>query len=313
MKPLKNYIREHLKWDYEFPNSQDYSFESFLRANGFTEDTVTEDAMDWYADVVWDKDSSYYISPFIFKEHFKQPFHTINEMLNSVNIDRLIKELNLELETGVKIDSDGGFDDKKNTAKQLLVYYDKFDLEKIQSVCKRMFWVLTSVLQNVEGEMKFRSPKELKSNSLWKYRNKYAVFCVEPIKSEIRTDYIREKCAHKVYHICTKKTLPYILKTGLRPKGEKNGYRFIDNKVFCFCGTGENIKSTFNKVGISIGAIDKITKEFKSDQYTVLEINFEDYNIDFYTDTFYKDRNIIFTYAYFPPKDLKEISYTKFI
>lgn len=221
MKSLKTYLhdlKEGKQFGFVYPLES--SFDDFMRINEFDDYTITEDACNWYAEKCWDK--SKYIGNMFYNDNYPSPLAYINEMLNSVNINVFIKALSKELECGVYIDKEIVQNSKNHLEmKQLVIYSDKPNINKIVNVCDKLMWSLTSVLIKGNYGNLFRSYKEATNDNIVLLKNKYYKICVEPIKSEIITDYIKTKCNYKVYHICEKKNVDTILKSGLRPKGEK--------------------------------------------------------------------------------------------
>lgn len=286
------------------------NFDDFISVNG-----ISENALNWYAENIWDNKGYYKHNNTIFSDDYiYSPLHRINEMLNSVTIDILLKELNKSLASNkmhISIFKQSNNNDKL-AVKQLMVPESIYDKDKIEDICNKMMWSLSSICQmNKFNQPQFLSPIKNFKPFIFnekKYKYPYVLIEVEPIQSEIVTDFVKNNCNNKVYHICKKAIYENsIKKTGLRLKGENNGYRFIKNKVYFCCGENKEQKQN----GIKIVAKSKrIFYNNKLDKdYIIFEIDCSGYNIDFYRDTYYDDKHIIYTYAYFPPKMIKEIQF----
>lgn len=290
------------------------SLEYFMRVNGVNENTITNEMMDWYANMTWDMNSPVWRTPIMRPVQLRNPFFKINEMLNSIDATKLVKELSKNLGCGVKIDTHGGFSNKEEGAKQLLIPYDNFDLKEVEDRCEAMYWDFTSIYCEVYNKKKkriefvFISPKLCKEHKIHKYLDKYVVICVEPKNMPLVTKYIKNECKGILYHITIddKDIIKKIKKIGLKPKGTKNKYRYIDGKVYLF--TGKNNEEIYRNASIVFNSLIGPNKdiEFRGN-YRLFKVDASKYNIDFYQDTFYDEKGIVFTYAYFPPSMIKDV------
>lgn len=280
------------------------SFEQFMELNEVNDETITEDMMDWYSYHICDK--SGWFNPYT---NFRLKYNVndyVNEMLKKTSIELLVKTLNRSLpcdRNNFVTNKSGKDDDHVNT---LWITPDIYDKDKIFEICDRMMWVFTSVEINKKGD--FGNPFEYEP-----YVNTNVCsfpvirIRVEPVKTKNITDFVKNNCRGKIYHLCHKYDVGFIMKSGLRVKGEKNDYRYINNRLFFVCGeTKDDIIKNLEIVGETI----KIRKDKDLfDEYSLLEIDVNGYNIDFYQDGMYEDdiKYIGYTYNYFPPKRLKEI------
>ena len=174
-----------------------------------------------------------------------------------------------------------------------------------------MMWSFTAV--EVDEPGKFMNPRMVDTPYL---NNKYGYpvirIKVEPIKTKNITDFVKNKCGRKIYHICTRENLKWILQSGLRVRGEKNDYRYIQNKVYFFCGENkEDLYHNLSIVGQSKWCWVSDNSWIDEDNYALLEIDVNNYNIDFYMDGYYDDQKpyIGYTYNYFPPRRIREVNY----
>ena len=293
--------KEHNK--YEYPGDSSESFESFLYQNKVDDNTVTEDMMEWYAYHICDK--SGYFNPHSDFCYCPNLNSYINEMLNKTSLDLLVKTLNRELPGTDKnnfVINETDFEGKVNI---LLVSEKIYDREKIATICDKMMWSFTSVevIPN-----RFKNPFNVETP----YINTslgYGVIRikVEPIKTKNITDFVKNNCGGKIYHICNRIDLDRIMKSGLRVKGEKNDYRYFKNRVYFFCG--ENKEDLFYNLRRIALSKEILKNDWITDEYALLEIDVNDYNIDFYMDGYYLDQKpyIGYTYNYLPPRRIREV------
>ena len=171
-----------------------------------------------------------------------------------------------------------------------------------------MMWSFTAV--EVDEPGKFMNPRMVDTPYL---NNKYGYpvirIKVEPIKTKNITDFVNKNCGGKIYHICTRENLKWILQSGLRVRGEKNDYRYIQNKVYFFCGENkDDLLDNFVEIANSLNTLQE-EYDWIKDNYALLEIDVNDYNIDFYMDGYYIDQKpyIGYTYNYFPPRRIREV------
>ena len=311
-KSFCSHIKEQIEKEKIEQNKYKYSdiFDDFLEINGVDDDTVTEDMMNWYAYHVCDKEG--YFNPYSFYCNCCNYNDYVNEMLKKTTLDVLKKQLNINLGAGKKyhVSNYTDNDDKMNI---LLVSKEIYDRNKIFDICNRMMWSFSAV-EYAKG--KWKNPMVVDEPYIF---NDYGLpltrIQVEPIKTTNITEFVTNNCNGKIYHLCEKKNLQYILKSGLRIKGEENIYRYIRNKIYFFCGeTMKDIENTFQTVLKSKDLL-KYGISWITDNYSLLEIDVNGYNIDFYQDGYYMDdvRYIGYTYNYFPPKRLKVVDINDFI
>ena len=296
--------KEHNK--YKYPCDSDCLFESFLHQNKVDDNTVTEDMMEWFAYHICDK--SEYFNPHSDFCYCPNLNSYVNEMLNKTSLDLLLKSLNTGLPGTDRthfVTNETDYNDKVNT---LLVSPELYDVKKISKTCDNMMWSFTAV--EVDKYGKFMNQRMVDTPYL---NNKYGYpvirIKVEPIKTKNITDFVKNKCGGKIYHICTRENLKWILQSGLRVKGEKNDYRYIQNKVYFFCGENkDDLLDNFVEVANSLNALQE-EYDWIKDEYALLEIDVNDYNIDFYMDGYYDDQKpyIGYTYNYFPPRRIREV------
>lgn len=305
-------LREDYRRKQEEKNKYKYNteFDGFLEDNGVDDDTVTEDMMDWYAYHVCDKKG--YFNPYWFDCDGNNINNHINEMLGKTTLDVLKKQLNIDLGAGKKHHV-SNYTDNDSMVNILLVSKEIYDKDKISDTCKRMMWSFSAV--EYENE-KWKNPKFVDEPYVFNdYGFPLIRIQVEPIKTKNITDFVNYHCGGKIYHLCEKKNLQYILKSGLRLRGENNVYRHIENKIYFFCGENkDDIKHCFN-VLLKSKDLLKYGMPWILSNYAVLEIDVNGYNIDFYQDGYYLEdvKYIGYTYNYFPPKRLKVVNIEDFL
>ena len=300
----KKIEEEHNK--YKYPYDFDMSFDLFLKLNEVNENNITDDMMEWYAYHTCDK--SGFFNPYCDFRYCPNFNNYVNEMLKKTSLDLLVKTLNRELPGTDRthfVINHTDIDDMVNT---LWVSSEIYNVKNISRICDKMMWSFTAV--EVDEPGKFSNPFDVE----FPYVNTNSGYPVikikvEPIKTKNITDFVKNKCGGKIYHICTRENLKWILQSGLRVKGEKNDYRYIQNKVYFFCGENkDDLLDNFVEVANSLNALQE-EYDWIKDEYALLEIDVNDYNIDFYMDGYYIDQKpyIGYTYNYFPPRRIREV------
>ena len=299
----KKIEEEHNK--YKYPYDFDMSFDLFLKLNEVNENTITDDMMEWYAYHTCDK--SGFFNPYCDFRYCPNFNNYVNEMLNKTSLDLLVRELNKSLGADRThfVINETDFEGKVNV---LLVSEKIYDREKIATICDKMMWSFTSVEIRPN---RFKNPFNVETP----YINTslgYGIIRikVEPIKTKNITNFVKNNCGGKIYHICNRIDLDRIMKSGLRVKGEKNDYRYFKNRVYFFCGENkDDLLDNFVEVANSINALQE-EYDWIKDNYALLEIDVNDYNIDFYMDGYYLDQKpyIGYTYNYFPPRRIREVN-----
>lgn len=306
----KKIEEEHNK--YKYPRNSDRLFESFLYQNNVNDDTVTEDMMEWYAYHICDK--SGYFHPYSDFHYYPNINSYVNEMLNKTSLDLLLKSLNTGLPGTDRthfVINETDIDNKVNT---LLVSPELYDVKRISRICDKMMWSFTAV--EVDEPGKFMNPINVETPYI---NTSFGVpvirIKVELIKTKNITEFVKNNCGGKIYHICTRENLKWILQSGLRMRGEKNDYRYIQNKVFFFCGENkDNLLDNLVEVASSLNALQE-EHDWIEDEFALLEIDVNGYNIDFYMDGYYYDQKpyIGYTYNYFPPRRIREVDEDEFL
>lgn len=306
MKSLTEFI-ESQNTRYSLPDTSCICIEDFLLTNNI--DNPTREDLDWYA---------YNVCDLVTHKHKGSPSHVddvcrleeIDEMLNSSKFSQVLRQLNLKIRDKThyifRDKDETEYNQGERTVNTIIVPKEIFDIDKIEEICDKFKWTLNSWLDH-EGKFTRKtdpSPIMIKGKKCYKIR-------IEPIQSTNCDDYVYKDCDGILYHLTTKSSIPQILKQGLKMKGSKNAYRKIEDKVFFCCGdTLEKLRQTLIKVGITKGYYDIEKSKFYNNA-AILRINVKKYNVHFYEDPYYNKSKIgtIFSYAYFPPNMMEEISF----
>lgn len=302
MRTLREFLENK---EYDLPNRYNVTFDEFEENN-----QITEKSIDWFCKNICEKNAlgAHFGSAFYNNEFVNTSM--INEMLNNpIPIEKLISELNTKLTGGKKYNihksqimpsvMDGIFN--------LDVPVSMFDIETIKDVCDKFMWICTQVYSESTSKnpnLETTKPKFISHN-----HKRYAIITVEPVKAENKTEYVKKNCKGLIYHICKQENANKILKSGLRTKGDKNSYRFINNRTFFVCGaTDEELLDSITDVCCSkTKYIRHDGKLF--DNIRILKIDVSNYNIDFYKDLGYdSDNGIVYSYAYFPSKIIEDVT-----
>lgn len=296
---FKNKMLDNNK--YKYPCDSGFTFESFMKVNNVNDDTITEDMIDWYTNHI----CTGLTHPAVNHNDFLYHWSYVTEMLKHTNIEMLVKNLNKNL-VGTKKNSFvtnvcGKDDDHVN---KLWITPDIYDADKISEICDKMQWIFTAVEINKSGV--YGNPMKHEAyvnNDVCDFP--VIQMMVEPVKTKVITNYVMNNCGGKIYHICNNDSVDKILKTGLRVKGQTNSYRFINNRLFFVCG--ETLEDVLINLEIVAGTLNAMDYEKISDEFTILEIDVNGYNVDFYQDGYYNDdvKYIGYCYTYFPPKRIR--------
>lgn len=293
MKSLNSYIDDHI---YILGSSdKNWSLDSFLESNDLFD--TTPEILEWYARNHWDNSKGNY---HLMTDEIFHPSQWINEMLTSHSFEYLYKRLNQAIGAGFK---KGENVNEKGRSELYIPYkYWKASEEDIRDTIDKYFWVLSSI-RTRHSSIPGGIPR--KSGDLYIYtisNHEYVKVTLEPIKSDNVTKYVMRKCGGQIYHITSSKNLDSIMKNGIRMKGEDNSYRFIKNKTYFVVGKNseelkKNIQTVIDSKGISDAIILKI------------DLKKHIYNISFFKDTFYKECDVVYTYAYFPPTFIDQVKF----
>ena len=289
MKSLNDYLNESMPKKYkDIDYLGEHLFDEFLFKNGFTEENISEEAVDYFYRNVFHT---------IFEPSINGYFFHLNEALKSYSVDYLIKQL-------------------KN--KFSFIEVEKINNDKTTSIGLRI-----NGNNDIVDKEKFKDTKEAEefinlivSNgyciSLIHYskRNDSSVFLIEPRYQEDISDKLESRI---FYHITKKDNLENIKRTGLRPrqgkykKQSKNNhfitYREFDDRVFLIAKP-ESQQELKNTLAQTIA-----DKQYAKNEYCILELDLRKskFEIPIYKDTVSKSKYAVYTIYPIYAKCIKNI------
>ena len=288
MKPLNEFITIYKKperWGL-------WTFEEFCDVNNLDENTITDDAIDFYYSTLYN---------FIPARKNGTYFDWINESLTSHNRDTLIDKLKKVLNNYfIEII------DIKEKPMKVGVFAIKvsYDCPAVDSKLTSTFRLTKSDLSNkIYGILQFFNYYiTIISNA----SNSF-VITIEPLYTESANDVIR-KNGNIVYHITDYNNLEIIMRTGLRPRVGKSeydgGYRYFSDRIFLIGHSDDivdNIKSVLN---------DKGYDDPYDDRYVLLKIDLKHHNIPLWFDDASTGEMNVYTLSAIPPKLITPIKLT---
>lgn len=292
MENLNSYIKKRYL---ELPNYTGYcTFEEFCHLNDFTEDNVSEGAIDYYYKWVYNK--------FAARSH-EGKMVAIEESLKSHNnewvIKRLIKNFpnyqirdiktfekeedfdhkgDLTIKTGIiviTVPEDNSLVDRSSTQTCLL---------KSSKESDKLYEIIDFELYNITF-VEFEH-----------YKNVYNIY-LEPVYTDSAVDMVKAG-GDIVYHVTKKVNYDKIKRTGLRPKvglAPYHGpgyYRVFPERTFLICNS-PTIKQDVEH------AITDLN--LRKNDYVILKIDVSKRNIGFFVDDASTNKNHIYTLEAIPP------------
>lgn len=269
-----------------------WTFEEFCDVNNLDENTITDDAIDFYYSTLYN---------FIPARKNGTYFDWINESLTSHNRDTLIDKLKKVLNNYfIEII------DIKEKPMKVGVFAIKvsYDCPAVDSKSTSTFRLTKSDLSNkIYGILQFFNYYiTIISNASDSF-----VITIEPLYTESANDVIR-KNGNIVYHITDYNNLKIIMRTGLRPRVGKSeydgGYRYFSDRIFLIGHSDDivdNIKSVLN---------DKGYDDPYDDRYVLLKIDLKHHNIPLWFDDASTGEMNVYTLSAIPPKLITPIKLT---
>ena len=277
MKNLSDYLSESIPKEYkDIDYLGEHLFDEFLFKNGFTEENVSKDAVEYFYSNVFHT---------VFEPSINGYLFHLNEALKSYSIDYLIKQL------------------KKKFS---FVEVEKINNDKTTSIGIRI-----DGNNDIVDKEKFKDTKEAEefinlivSNgyciSLIRYskQNHYSVFLIEPRYQEDISDKLNSRI---FYHVTKKDNLENIKRTGLRPRQGKYktqnknkhfiSYREFDDRVF-LVAEPKSYKDLKNTLEQTI-----IDKQYAKNEYCILKLDLRKskFEIPIYKDTVSKSKYAVYT------------------
>lgn len=289
MKNLSEYLNKSIYKEYkDIDYLGEHLFDEFLFKNGFTEENVSKDAVEYFYSNVFHT---------VFEPSINGYLFHLNEALKSYSIDYLIKQL------------------KK---KFYFIEVEKINNDKTTSIGIRI-----DGNNDIVDKEKFKDTKEAEefinlivSNgyciSLIRYskQNNYSVFLIEPRYQE---DIIDKLNSRIFYHVTKKDNLENIKRTGLRPRQGKYNtqsknnhfitYREFDDRVF-LVAKPESHQDLKNTLAQTIA-----DKQYAKNEYCILELDLRKskFEIPIYKDTVSKSKYAVYTIYPIYAKCIKNI------
>lgn len=196
LKAFEEYFKDGVEEDwfkYNPPMDFEHTFESFMKANGVDDNTITEDMMDWYAYQICHKDSCNDIRQ-NYCDVLRLNSH-VDEMLNKTSIDFLVKQLNMGLANGDDHISNKTSNENVN---ELWVSEKIYNVEKIMKICDKCMWSFSQV-QTYDEKMGliWGNPMDKEPYVDTKPGFPIIKIKVEPIKTKNITDFVKNNCGER--------------------------------------------------------------------------------------------------------------------
>ena len=288
MKNLSEYINDTYI-HYNLPRYSGFcTFEEYCDLNGFVEENLTEEQIQYYYKNVFSTGSVGERSHLGYENN-------ILEMLDSHSSKKLVEKF-----------------ESIFPKEYIISYYTNKQLRS------KVIMVQVPLMNDLVSKLNYKSNK-IKNTSLGKkvkdllhYYNYYVTdiqFFEDASKFEI---YFEAEKSHNVsidvlesgnivYHVTKKENLEKILKRGLRPQvgkcQDENCYRYFPERLFFV----KHSKDYIDDIK------DVITdKDYKLGEYVIFKIHLKHHEISFFVDDVAKNKNAIYTVEAIPPALLND-------
>lgn len=292
MKSLNSYIKKRVL---ELPNYTGFcTFEEFCYLNNFTEDNISEGAIEYYYKWVYSK--------FAARSH-EGKMIAIEESLKSHNnewvIKRLIKNFpNYQIRDIKTFEKEVGFEHKEGLIVKTGIIVITVPKENSLVDQKSLVnYLLTSSKESdklysiLDFELYNITFIEFDSNN-----NVYNIY-IEPVYTDSAINIVKDN-GNIVYHVTDKSNYDKIKRTGLRPRvglAPYNGpeyYRVFPERIFLIC----------NSLSVKRDIEHAITDlKLRKGNYVILKIDVSQRNIGFFIDDASTNKNHIYTLEAIPP------------
>ena len=267
-----------------------WTFEEFCDINNLNENTVSEDAIEFY-----------YNSLYQFLPDHKNGTYMdwINESLTSHNRDTLISKVKSLL---------GDYYINLIDIKEKDMKVGVFAVQ-ISNTCPIVDDTSDKTFRLADCNLSTKLYDTLQFFNYYitiirKQRNSYIVI-FEPLYTESANKIIKQN-GNIVYHITDKDNLRTILRTGLRPRVGKSeaddGYRYFSHRTFLI-GHSDNIKKNIKSV------INDKGYDTYDDKYVILKIDLKHHNIPLWFDDASEGEFNVYTLTAIPPKLISTIKF----
>ena len=282
MKNIKEYLNKDYYISYKLPNKNGFrTFEEFMELNGYTEENISEHAIQFFYNRNW---SNY---P---NRNFEVFQNNLYETLTSHNVDSLINKLSKEIKDIINIEK---ISNKKSDVLPISVFIKKDN--------------------NIINDESIKSLKLLKSEDanifedILTFFNYYiseiidSIAYYEVLLEPVFTTKINNKGIKYIYHITNRNNIQKIKTLGLRPNvgktREEGGYRYFTKRLFFVTDKNGN-NQLINDLEDEIKDLELDNKKINK-KYSIIRVDISKYNIDLYKDAASEAENAVYVHIPF--------------
>lgn len=282
MKNIKEYLNKDYYISYKLPNKNGFrTFEEFMELNGYTEENISEHAIQFFYNRNW---SNY---P---NRNFEVFQNNLYETLTLHNVDSLINKLSKEIKDIINIEK---ISNKKSDALPISVFIKKDN--------------------NIINDESIKSLKLLKSEDanifedILTFFNYYiseiidSIAYYEVLLEPVFTTKINNKGIKYIYHITNRNNIQKIKTLGLRPNvgktREEGGYRYFTKRLFFVTDKNGN-NQLINDLEDEIKDLELDNKKINK-KYSIIRVDISKYNIDLYKDAASEAENAVYVHIPF--------------
>ena len=282
MKNIKEYLNKDYYISYKLPNKNGFrTFEEFMELNGYTEENISEHAIQFFYNRNW---SNY---P---NRNFEVFQNNLYETLTSHNVDSLINKLSKEIKDIINIEK---ISNKKSDALPISVFIKKDN--------------------NIINDESIKSLKLLKSEDANIFKDILTFFnyyiseiidniaYYEVLLEPVFTTKINNKGIKYIYHITNRNNIQKIKTLGLRPNvgktREEGGYRYFTKRLFFVTDKNGN-NQLINDLEDEIKNLELDNKKINK-KYSIIRVDISKYNIDLYKDAASEAENAVYVHIPF--------------
>jgi len=282
MKNLKEYLNKDYYISYKLPNKNGFrTFEEFMELNGYTEENISEHAIQFFYNRNW---SDY---P---NRNFEVFQNNLYETLTSHNVDSLINKLSKEIKDIINIEK---ISNKKSDALPISVFIKKDN--------------------NIINDERIKSLKLLKTEDantfedILTFFNYYIseiidrIVYYEVLLEPVFTTKVNNEGIKYIYHVTNRNNVQKIKTLGLRPNvgktREESGYRYFTKRLFFVTDKNGN-NQLINDLEDEIKDLGLDNKNINK-KYSIIRIDISKYNIDLYKDAASEAENAVYVHIPF--------------
>lgn len=282
MKNIKEYLNKDYYISYKLPNKNGFrTFEEFMELNGYTEENISEHAIQFFYNRNW---SNY---P---NRNFEVFQNNLYETLISHNVDFLINKLSKEIKDIINIEK---ISNKKSDALPISVFIKKDN--------------------NIINDESIKSLKLLKNEDantfedILTFFNYYiseiidSIAYYEVLLEPVFTTKVNNEGIKYIYHVTNRNNIQKIKTLGLRPNvgktREEGGYRYFTKRLF-FVTDKNGSNQLINDLEDEIKDLELDNKKINK-KYSIIRIDISKYNIDLYKDAASEAENAVYVHIPF--------------